>query len=527
LLVGLFQSCSDPTIDQNIKVFHYNLQNPVTSLDPAFAKSQTNIWATNQIFNGLVQLDDELQIIPSIAKEWQVSDDGLTYLFALRRDVYFHDNACFTSGKGRQLLAGDVVYSFNRLLSADVNSPGSWIFKDKVDPVHPFAALNDSLFVLKLSSPFRPMLGILTMQYCSVVPSEAVAYYGRDFRSNPVGTGPFKFKRWVENQGLFLIKNPNYFELIDGVKLPLLDGVRTSFIADRKIAYLELLNDRLEFFSGLESSIIQELLDAEGELNPNLKAKVQYIKAPFLNMEYLGINMENQEPNSPLRNKKIRQALNFALDKSLMLKTLRNNVGKPANAGFIPYGLPSFNPEEVKGYSYNPQKAAVLLEEAGYPNGADMPTIKLYTNKDYVDLTTFAARQWEDIGIPVQIELLESASLRDGMRKGGISFFRASWIADYPDGESFLCMFYSKNPAPPNYTRFKDEKFDRLYEQAIKENDEKKRIAMYQEMDRIIVEEAPVIFLFYDETAIFASPRIEQISKNAMNLLQTKQLIER
>ncbi len=530
LFVFLLQSaCSNDkensTITSNHKkkqVFHYNQPNNITSLDPAFSKSQNNIWACDHLYNRLVELDDDLNIIPSIAEKWSISDDGLIYTFTLRNDVYFHDNICFPNEKGRVVVADDVVYSFNRILDETVASPGSWIFKNRIAQSRPFEAIDDRTFVMRLSKPFRPMLGILTMHYCSIVPKEALKKYGKSFRSNPVGTGAFQFKKWIENQTLFLTKNANYFEKNGTDQLPYLDGIRISFIGDKKTAFLELMNGKLDLISGLESSYTNELLTSEGNLREKHQEKLQFIKSPYLNTEYLGINMKSKDKNNPLLKKEVRQALNYGFDRNLMLKTLRNNVGKAANSGFTPKGLPSFDATTVKGYNYNPDKARQLLADAGYPNGDGLPEIELMTNKDYLDLSTFIARQWEDIGIKAKVDVIESGTLRNMMTKGQAPFFRGSWIADYPDAESYFTVFYSKNPAPPNYTQFKNKEFDDLYETALGENDDIKRYDLYQKMDQILVEEAPVVFLFYDETAICAGKNISGLSKNALNLLSLK-----
>ena len=527
LFVTFLFSCSDSDTTKKTKsdqIFHYNQINSITSLDPAFAKSQNNIWAVDHLYNGLVQLDDQLNVKPAIAKSWEISEDGKIYTFKLRDDVYFHDDDAFDSGKGRKVVAADFVYSFNRIIDDKTASPGSWIFKGKITEENPFVAVDETTFIVNLKGAFRPMLGILTMQYCSVVAKEAVEKYGREFRSHPVGTGPFKFKNWIENQSLFLAKNENYFEIENGQRLPFIDAVRISFIADRKTAYLELMNGKLDFFSGLESSIINELLTAEGELQPSKKDQLQFFKAAFLNTEYLGINMNFDNETSALAKKKVRQALNYGFDRQKMMQNLRNNVGKVANSGFTPRGLPSFDAQKVKGYNYNPEKARSLLKEAGFPNGEGLNGITLLTNNDYQDLCTFISRQWEDLGVKVQVEIIESATLRQMMSKGQAPFFRGSWIADYPDAESYFAMFYSKNPSPPNYTNFSNTNFDQLYESALQENDDEKRYDLYHQMDKILIEEAPVIFLFYDETALFAQKNIEGLSVNAINLLSLKRV---
>ncbi len=509
-------SChSDDTIS-NIKIFHYNQINTITSLDPAFARSQANIWAIDHLYNTLVTLDDSLRIIPSIAQKWQISENGKTIQFTLRKDVYFHDNQCFENGgKGRKVVASDVVFSFQRIIDTTVNSPGSWLFKDKMQDI-PWKALNDSVFEMYLKTPFNPMMGILTMQYCSVVPHEALAYYKQDFRKNPVGTGAFVFRKWLESQGLFLLKNKNYFEKDDsGTRLPYLDGVRVSFLNDRKTAYLEMMKGKLDFMSGLESSIANQLVTKTGNIKPERKDKIKLLKYPYLNTEYLGIRMDTNT-NSLLKNKKVRQAMNFAIDRVLLIRTLRNGLGTPAVSGFTPEGLPSYD-SKLKGYSYDINTAKKLILEA---NLKQTNPIILQTQKDYADLCTFLARQWESIGIKVKVEIVENAILREMMTKGTAHFFRGSWIADYPDAESFFAVFYSKNPAPPNYTRFKNAAFDNFYEKAIAENNLEKRYDFYHKMDAILIEEAPVIFLFYDQSSRFYSPNVTNVTSNGMNLLR-------
>ena len=531
-LFSLFGCTNTPSNMESRQAFRYNQHNPITSLDPAFARTQNNIWAVDCLFNGLVQLDDSLNVTPCIAKDWSISSDGLSYRFILRKDVFFHDEKAFLNGKGRQVVASDVVYSFQRLLDDAWPKPGSWIFKGRVAPDSAFVAESDSVFVLRLITPFQPMLQILTMQYASILPQEVCEFWGRDFRRHPVGTGPFRFKVWAENQALVLIKNENYFEKDSaGTRLPYLDAVKTTFIGDRKTAFLEFRKGNLDYFFGLESSYINELLTLEGTLQPALADRFYFLKNPYLNSEYLGIRMDTTLSGTstnaslnPLQIKKIRQALNFGIDRSQMLRTLRNNVGRPATSGFAPRGLPSFDDISVPGYRYDPARAIRLLKEAGFSRGKNLPNITLLCNNDYLDLCTFIARQWEDLGVKVSIEMTETALLRERMRNGQAPFFRASWIADYPDAESFLTCFYSKNAAPPNYTHFKHPGFDQLYEACLRETDPVQRYFFYRNMEKILIEEAPVIFLFYDETAQFASRRVSGLSRNAINLLSLKKV---
>jgi len=165
IVVALFSACTSSEEKQDRKFFRYNQSSGISSLDPAFAKDQAIVWATTQLFDGLVQVDENLQVQPSIAKSWKISEDGLTYTFQLREGVKFHNHPQFKDGTGRTVTAKDFVYSFGRILDDKVASPGRWIFTDRLDEKEPFKAVDDLTFQLKLKKAFRPILGILTMPY--------------------------------------------------------------------------------------------------------------------------------------------------------------------------------------------------------------------------------------------------------------------------------------------------------------------------------------------------------------------------
>ncbi len=515
MLVFLLTSCKEEKSSKLI--FKYNQINPITSLDPAFAKSQNNIWACHHLYNTLLRFDDSLQLVPDLAKSFTVSDDGKQYEFVINHKVKFHQDPCFGALGSRNLNAHDVVYSLNRLIDPEIQSPGSWLLSDKLSEGG-LSALNDSTVSITLKERFAPFLSLLANKYCSVIPKEAVDYYGVDFRKNPVGTGPMQLKRWLENEAMFLIKNKDYYRNTVHV-----DAVKISFITDRKMAYLELLNGNLDLVSGIESSFLHKLLNPDGSLKVENEKKIQYIKSPFLNTEYLGINWKSDKANPWLKNKAFRQALNYAVDKSLMLEVLRNNIGKAATEGFIPEGLPPHT-KTHKGYSFSLHKAKWLLDSIDFPPFKQQEGLVINTNADYLDIVTFVAKQWENAGIKVKIEVFESSLLREGMRSEKLDIFRASWIADYPDAENFLCLFYGPNPAPPNYTRFKSNKLDNLYDLAVKETDSQQRMEWYRQIEDIVIEEAPMVFLFYDQSSLFLSNRVEEISTNALNLLEIEGL---
>ena len=203
LFFVFFLSCSENKDLSHLKIFKYNEISGINSLDPAFSKDLASVWATSQLFNGLVQLDSNLIIEPCIAKSWTVSENKLQYDFLLRDDVFFHNPDKLSSSKGRKVNAFDFEYSFSRLIDNDVASPGRWVMSNVKD----FKAINDSIFTIQLISPFPAFLGLLSMQYCSVVPKEIVE--AGNFHLNPIGTGPFKFQLWQEGEKLIFRKNQN------------------------------------------------------------------------------------------------------------------------------------------------------------------------------------------------------------------------------------------------------------------------------------------------------------------------------
>lgn len=530
LFIVLGLGACQPSTHQNPhkSIFRYNEASGIVNLDPAFARDQAHIWVCNQLYNGLVQLDDSLNVLPCIAKTWEISDDGMTYTFHLRDDVYFHKSSVFDKGT-RKINAADFVYSFNRLLDPATASPGAWVFEN-VDTAcgrHAFFAGNDSTLTIRLKKPFSPFLGILAMQYCSVIPHEAIEQSGSGFRKHPVGTGPFFMKNWEENIKMVLQKNENYFEKQKGHRLPYLDAVSISFLVDKMTAFLEFTQDNFDFISGIDPSYKDELLTRSGQLREKYKDRFNMISNPYLNTEYLGILVDTSlaiVKSSPLRIKAVRQAINYGFDRVKMIRYLRNGIGIPGTKGMIPKGMPAFDEQAGYGYGYDPEKSRQLLLEAGFDAKHPVPPVTLVTTSDYLDLCKFIQSQLKDIGITINIEVAPPAAVIERRAQSRINFFRASWIADYPDAENYLSLFYSKNFAPngPNYTHFSNARYDSLYLVSIKETDKQKRLSDYRRLDSLVMEESPVIILYYDQAVRFVQKNIKSMTGNPINVLNLK-----
>ena len=459
-------------------VFRYNEHKNIGSLDPAFSKDLADIWATNQLFNGLVQMDNNLKVIPCIAKSWNISEDGLSYEFNLRDDVKFHKHTSFGNDSTRTVVANDFEYSLNRLKDKKIASPGSWVL-NKVDAIK---ALNDSTFLIKLKQPFPAFLGLLTMKYCSVVPKEVIDIYGSDFRSHPIGTGPFKLKLWEENIKLVFRKNDDYFEIDSNNKqLPYLEAIAITFLPDKQSEFLQFAQGNIDFVSGLDASYKDEILTANGNLRDKYSKEVDMIRGPYLNTEYLAFYMDSEI--NEIQSQLIRKAINYGFDRHKMMTYLRNGIGIPANGGFIPKGLPGF--DASIGYTFNPEKAKELLKESGI----NLPSITITTTSNYLSFCEYIQRELQKIGLDVNVDVIPASTLKEAKANGKLDMFRASWVADYPDAENYLSLYYSKNFAPngPNYTHFSNSTFDNLYEQSYLETDINEREKLYSKMDSLVM----------------------------------------
>ena len=521
LLLCLFSCGRREDPNEGLAIFKYNESAGILTLDPIYAKDLPHIWACNQLFSSLVAFDEDMEVVPRVAHSWEISDDGTLYTFHLRRDVRFHRDEAIP--EGRVVTAGDVCYSFNRVVDKSLNSPGAWIFAPVAhdENGYAFQAIDDSTFQVRLTKPFPPFLGILSMSYASIVPQEAVEYYGDEFRRHPVGTGPFHYQYWNEGVKLVMRRNPDYFEFDEaGERLPYLDAVSISFLIDRQVAFLEFIKGKFDFMSGIDARYKDELLTHDGELREKYQDKIHLITGPYLNTEYISFFIDPDDPLGAQRARAMRQAVNMSIDRDKMLRYLRNGIGIVGTGGMIPSGLPGHR--DGIGYGYDPKQAQRLVQE----NQLEGYTLNLSTTAEYADIGKFVQSQVEQIGLKCKMEVMPPATLRSMRANGSLPFFRASWVADYPDAENYLSLFTGHNFSPdgPNYSHYSDARFDVLYDKAMSTTDEDKRERLYAEMDSLMMQEAPVVVLFYDEVLRFVNRRVEGLGTNPTNLLDLRRV---
>ena len=510
------------------------------------SNSPQTIWVLMNVMEGLVAYNKNNEIIPQIAKNWTISDDGLKYTFTINTNVKFHNNPCFPNGIARNVLAKDFKYCLERVNDPTTKTRGLWVFRDKikganeyyeykakksdkaVNEISGIIAPNDSTLVIELTDAFAPFLSLLTMTYGFVYPKEAVDYYGTGFSSHPVGTGPFMLKEWMLDKHLSLVKNPDYYEKDStGSKLPYLNDIEITFTKSQETEFLDFLNGKYDYHEP-SSEIIDAITDDDGKMIDAENKDYKLVKQPWLNTVYL-IMMQNANlpagKTSPfINNKKLRQAINYAIDKERIVKFVLKNRGHAAYNGPLPVGMPGFD-TSVKGYTYNLQKSKELLSEAGYPNGKGLE-LTLYISNDELqkNISIAIQEQLKDIGIDLKLEQVLQSSLNTQQQQGELAFTRGNWGADYFDPENFLSLFYSKNIIPfgPNKTGYSNSEIDKLYEKSIRLTDFEARKKIYNEMEKIVIEDAAWIYLYYNQKIYLLQKGVNGFMLDGLNNLVLK-----
>jgi len=449
------------------------------TLDPALSIDIHAVTVIQQIFDGLVQFDKDLNVIPAIAKSWKISSDGLTYTFYLREGVKFHN--------GREVTAKDFAYSFTRIIDPETRSPAA-NFLDRVvgfkefqegrtKHVRGFESTGKYIFEIKLSVPYSPLLSILAMNKFKVLPKEEVEKSGTNFGRSPVGTGPFRFVSMKEGEEIVVEVNPDYFE-----GKPYLD----------KIIFKIFHGDPVEeiFKNFMDGRIEQTRIPFKEFRDPSKLKDFYIVRKPMLSLRFYGMQIKTK----PFDNKKVRQAINFAINKEQIDKEAFQGMDSITDR-IIPMGMPGSSTAKIP-YPYNPKRAKELLLQAGYPGGEGIPPIEFWCAQK----AEMADKELEivksnlaNIGINIQVQYETNwKKFEEMMVSYKTPIFRYAWYADFPDPDNFLgILFHSKSKY--NYMAYHNPQVDRLLDKARVERDYLKRMEMYRKIEEIVLEDAPIV----------------------------------
>jgi ABC-type transport system substrate-binding protein len=472
------------------------------TLDPALAADIYSVTIIQQLFDGLVQFDQNLNVIPAIAKSWKISQNGLTYTFFLREGAKFHN--------GREVTADDFVYSFSRIINPKTKSPATHLlekvfgFKEfqagKINDVEGLKSVGKYIFEIKLSKPFYPFISVLGVINLKVVPKEELEKPGSVFQKLPIGTGPFKFASMKEGEEILLESNHEYFE-----KSPYLDRVIFKIYhgAPREKILKEFKEGNLE-----ESFMPPEEIE-----NIIREKRYTFLLKPTLSLRFYGFNLLSK----PLDNKNLRRAINFAIDKKAIISGIHKNQFNLAT-GILPPGMPGYDPANNL-YPYNKNQAEKLLSDAGFSKGKGLQPLEIWSaskseaaQKELNEMKS----QLNKIGIQTTLHF-ETAwpKFESILRTNKAAIFIYAWYADFPDPDNFLdILFHSKSSS--NFTTYHNTEVDWLLDHAKTERDYLKRMGEYRKIEEAILYDAPIVPMVNHLFQMAYQPYVRGIEVNAL-----------
>ncbi|MCA9040240.1 MAG: hypothetical protein KDA65_07845 [Planctomycetaceae bacterium] len=534
------------------------------TLDPVQGSTHYENVAASQVYETLLQykyLVRPYELEPLLLTEMPtVSEDGLEYRFKLKEGVHFHDDPCFSGGKGREIKAEDVIYSWKRMADQTQNPKSWWLFEKTIvgfdeyheeqkartdqdlpfeydKPVEGLEILSDYEFKVKLTEPVTRFLWVLAMFQTAVVPREAVEMYGDRFARHPVGTGPFTLSEdeWLINQGMTFRKNLNYHKCFypeehmpedeelgltkaAGTPLPIADTLKISFFVEPQPMWLKFQAGQLDFTTVPAEYFKRAYYKRNKQLRPEWKeAGATSEPVPLLDFIFIGFNMEDELVGGYTPEKKaLRQAISLAIDHEEMNKSFYEGINQVYD-GPIPPGLAGYPENGRAPHSYRGRdvsRARAKLAEAGYPNGEGLPPIDYYTMRSGVNQEVFEmlSRQLKEIGIELKMNLVDFGTLITNVNNKKAAMFSFAWGSDYPDGENNLALFYGPYESPgSNHYNYKNAEYDKLYEKIRSMPPSPERDVIYVQMRDMLLEDVPYIGSMARTRFYLINPKLKNI----------------
>lgn len=491
-MAGYLGACSAP--ESPSYFLRYNEPEGIRSLDPVQAFKKAHIWATRLWAETLFEVDSLGQPVPLLCSGYRWSSDRCTLRLGVRKNVFFHTDPAFGPDSTRPLKASDVVFSLQR--AAD-HPASTWLFgavRQNADGSRSFRADGDTVEII-LRKPTAAFLLLLANPQVSIIPPEPLAFYGESWSRQPVGTGPFRFAAWYPEQLLIFLRNPRYWKKslsYDTASLP--QGVHITFLRDRQAEIIQFLQGQLDFLVGNDRAYAVFFLDTAGSVKSDLNTSFRFEKGPVLNTEYLGFNLEKD--CLPCRNSALRRFIAKSIDRPYLVKYALEGLGIPSDASLVPFSL---------------RRHSVPFLPAD--NRIPPHKLHLMTTAPYALQGALLKEMLRSQGVDVTLGLSDQATHKTAVGNGEFEFFRASWIADYPDPENYYSLFYSahKCPAGPNYSRFSHPLYDTFYVRLTTTTTPEEKLILMHRMDSILQIEMPVIPLYYDIQLRFLGPRIARL----------------
>jgi len=542
LVFVMMSGCSrrDPEGQRQEVVLNQRLEANIQTLDPADVGDTQSDGVCREFYESLYgyhYLNRPPQVVPELAAQMpEISDDGTIYRIPIKKGITFHDDPCFSEGKGRELTADDFVFALKRLANVKVQSKSWYIFngrvlgldefrdytktcsKEGVDytrPVEGLYAEDDYTLVIKLHRPWPQLIYWLAFLPTAPMAKEAVDYYGPDIVKHPVGTGPYILKQWHRGVYLEAHRNPYYREVLypsegapgdaeaglladAGKRLPFIDRVFWRVVVEDQPRWLLLMRGDIDINSIPKDNFGQAVAMGT-ELTEEMKRRGMVLKLfDEPNTFWLGMNMNDPVLGS---NKPLRYAINYAINQDKFIELIQSSKGKPA-FGFIPPVMDGYD-ERIKDRSpcrFDLEKARASLKEAEKINGGPIPKLRLAIGRTGLvqkQTLQFISRSLSEIGLQIATELYDWPAFLEKLRTSDHQLTITGWMADYPDAESFLGVFYGRNASWPNSCNFRNPEFDAIFEKISVMPDSPERTELYRRAERIVTEEMPCAFIYH------------------------------
>ncbi len=508
IIVGCSQK--EPAVPPGQPVYGGTLRlkivDPVENLDPVKILFYTDWTVSGLIYEGLVKYGEDFhKLEPLLAESWEKRDGGRRWIFTLRRGIHFQDDACFPDGKGRELTAEDVRYTFRRIADPAVASPNWYMFSGKIEGIDDFHSgrttdisgirVLDSLHVeFRLTRPYVTFLKLLATPTASIVPREAVEYYREDFRLHPVGTGPFVLARWKPLEKLVLVRNSHYWrQTANGYALPFLNTVQFLIKSNYSFNISDFLKGEFDVLSVSDSEYVR--LSKMTDFSKKYLTRKYFGK---LSVRFLGFSLNADSPLA--RDVNLRRALALGFHRKELNQSLSGVYFRFANSLVPPILL---NNAVFPGLEYNSERARRLIRQSKFAD-FNRP-ITVCSNLRSPALVLFK-KNVQELGLPVELDIRDVRYYRH-IIEDRPDIFRVSFIPSYPDPEDYYMLFYSRSGAGINLTGYHNPEFDRILEQAFFEQDSRERDRLFRRLEEILQQDVPAIYLFHRKPGTVITPR--------------------
>ena len=526
-------------------LFKMSLSDDILSIFPHNLVDAAAFNLMNQVYEGLFELDEKTkEFKPKLAESYTVSKDGKVYTIVLKKGVFFHDDPIFPQGKGREVMADDVIYCFTKLCEPSENNAlypyvidlikGAAKFRKAKQNGQDTAAtpeglrlIDDYTLEIELEHPTPNFLAILTHPCCWIFPRELYEYEDQ-INNWCIGTGPFKAFTIKMNEVIIFQRNKSYREIDSlGRSLPYLDAVRCNFVQNERDQLDAFLNGDLDLIFSVPRDNIQQLVES----SKNENTSYSILTIPGMRIEYYGF----QHRSKLFGNTDVRRAINYAIDRQFLVDSVLKGFGEPAIYGFVPPSAPGYDAKSIEGFTFNPDRAKELLVRAGFEDAQAFPVLTVQINDGNptaLEVAEAVQKMLADnLGITVELSILPRDKHYEQIELGNVNIWRDGWIADYPDPENFLKLFHGKlvpddsvKASYLNTVRFNDPDFDESFERSTRERNSELRQKMLLNADSIVIDKAAVAPLYYEEWVWLVNKRVQNLSVSPMGNLDLSQV---